>query len=402
MKIQPNAFAFKLVLGLLCSLPTFGIDMILPSLPETGAALRASPSNIGLAMSAYLLGLGGALLIYGPVSDRIGRKPVLVFGSALLIAASIGCCFAQSFPQLLFFRALQGAGASGPGTAAVTIVGDVFEGAAARAIMSNLVMAVNIVPMMAPSVGAALLRVGTWRTIYLVPLAGGLVLLLVTRSLAETAKLESGASMRPSTVVRDYIRVLQNPICLGNILCNAAAAGAVFAYITGSSLFFVSAMGLSPSEYGLIFGASSLSVMGGTVVNNRLAKLGIPPGQLIMLGLACAMGFAVLLLLMVVAGGRSLFLVAIVMTGVALAFGLISPNAMAATMQPLPKIAGSAGAVLMFVQMLSAASSSALVAALFDGRSATSMAVVMAGFSIVATAAYAGIVRPAERLVPVA
>jgi DHA1 family bicyclomycin/chloramphenicol resistance-like MFS transporter len=171
VRIHPDSFVFTLLLGLLSSLPTFGIDMILPSLSATGADLGVAPADVGLAMSVYLLSLGAALLVYGPVSDRFGRKPIVVFGCALVIIASLGCIFAHSLPQLLFFRALQGAGASGPGMAAVTIVSDLFDGAAARAKMSNVVFAINIVPMIAPTVGAALLAVGGWRAIYLVPIA---------------------------------------------------------------------------------------------------------------------------------------------------------------------------------------------------------------------------------------
>jgi MFS transporter, DHA1 family, multidrug resistance protein len=171
VRIHPDSFVFTLLLGLLSSLPTFGIDVILPSLSATGADLGAAPADVGLAMSVYLLSLGAALLVYGPVSDRFGRKPIVVFGCALVIIASLGCIFTHSLPQLLFFRALQGAGASGPGMAAVTIVSDLFDGAAARAKMSNVVFAINIVPMIAPTVGAALLAVGGWRAIYLVPIA---------------------------------------------------------------------------------------------------------------------------------------------------------------------------------------------------------------------------------------
>src|SRR5437763_1270596 len=109
VRIHPNSFAFTLLLGLLSSLPTFGIDMILPTLPATGAALGAPASQVGWAMSAYLLGLGAALIVYGPVSDRFGHKPVIVAGCALLMVASIGCILARSLPELLFFRALQGA-----------------------------------------------------------------------------------------------------------------------------------------------------------------------------------------------------------------------------------------------------------------------------------------------------
>jgi DHA1 family bicyclomycin/chloramphenicol resistance-like MFS transporter len=401
VRIHADSFAFTLLLGLLSSLPTFGIDMILPSLSATGADLGAAPADVGLAMSVYLLSLGAALLVYGPISDRFGRKPIVVFGSALIVVASLGCIFARSLPQLLFFRALQGAGAAAPAIAAVAIVSDFFDGAAARAKMSNVVFAVNIVPMVAPTVGAALLGLGGWRIIYLVPIAGGLVLLGAMPGFSESARIDPSSRLNPTAIARDYIRVLRQPVCVGNILCNAAAAGAVFAYITGSSLFFITALGLSPYQYGVIFGASSLSVMLGTLVNKRLAGCGVSPDQMIAIGLALSTVLAACLLVMAIAGGKSIVVVVMVMVGVALSFGLISPNAMNGALQPMPDIAGSTTGVMAFVQMIAAASSSALVAALFDGYSAFSMALVMLAFCLFAIASYVGIVGPAKRFAQV-
>jgi DHA1 family bicyclomycin/chloramphenicol resistance-like MFS transporter len=394
VRIHPNSIAFTLLLGLLSSLPTFGIDMILPSLSATAADLGAAPADMGLAMSVYLLGLGTALLAYGPVSDRYGRKPIVVFGCALVIIASLGCIFAHSLGQLLVFRALQGAGAAAPGMAAVTIVSDLFEGAAARVRMSNVVLAVNIVPMIAPTVGAALLVLGGWRIIYLVPIAGGFVLLAAMGGFDESARIDPNSRLSPAAVGKGYLRVLLHPACVGNILCNAAAAGAVFAYITGSSLFFINALGLTPYQYGVIFGASSLSVMAGTRVNARLERWGRSPAQMIAIGLALSTVLAVALLLMAFAGGKSIVIVAAVMVGVALSFGMISPNAISGALRPMPEIAGSISAVMAFVQMGAAASSSALVAALFDGSSARSMAEVMLAFCLLAIASYVGVARP--------
>src|SRR5215472_10006422 len=208
MHIKPNSPAFNWLLGLLSALPTFGIDMILPTLPATGAALGASSSEVGLAMSVYLLGLGVALLVYGPVSDRIGRRPIVLFGAALLALASVGCVLARSLPQLLIFRTLQVVGASGPGMGALTIVRDLFEGEQARAKTSYIVFAVNIVPMIAPTVGAALLSLGGWQAVYWLPVAGGCLLLAIMRGLAETARIKPGAPFRPINVLRDYLSVL--------------------------------------------------------------------------------------------------------------------------------------------------------------------------------------------------
>jgi DHA1 family bicyclomycin/chloramphenicol resistance-like MFS transporter len=394
--INRNSFAFTLLLGLLAAVPTSGIDVILPTLSATGVALGAPPSAVGAAMTVYLLSLGTTLLAYGPLSDRFGRKPIAVFGAALMIVASIGCMFARSLPQLLIFRALQGAGASGPGTVAITMVRDLFEGEAARAKMSYVVFAINIVPMVAPTVGAALLAMGGWQTIYLAPIAAGLVVLLAIRGVSESARIDPGTRLKPVAIARDYARVLMNPVCLGNILCNAGAAGAVFAYISGSPLFFINVLGLTPNQYGLIFGASSLSVMGGTFVNNRLGSRGVSPSQMMMIGLTLSLVLATFLLVATLAGVQSIALVVLVMIGIALSFGLISPNAVNSAMQPVPTIAGSAAAVVVFVQLLGAGSSSALVAGLFDGHSPLSMAAVMVSFCIFAIVAYVFVARPAE------
>ncbi len=390
MRIQPYSFALTLLLGLLASLLTFGIDMVLPSLSATAADLGVTPAEVGLAMSVYLLSLGATLLVYGPISDRFGRKPIAVFGCALVVVASVACIFAHSLPQLLFLRALQGAGASAPGIAAVAIVSDLFDGEAAGAKMANVVLAINIVPMIAPTVGAALLTFSSWRAIYLVPIAGGLTLLVALSGFSESARIDPNARLSPATIGRDYLRVLRNPVCAGNILCNAAAAGAVFAYITGSSLFFINALGLSPYQYGVIFGASSLSVMAG------LDEWGLSPAQLIAVGLALSTILATCLFVMAIAGGKSVVVVVLVMVGVALSFGLISPHAMNGALAPMPEIAGSVSAAMAFVQMIGAASSSALVAMLFDLHSVFSMAVVMLAFCLLAVACYVGVVVPRQ------
>ncbi|MGY4319542.1 MFS transporter [Bradyrhizobium sp. JR3.5] len=282
VRIHPNSFAFTLLLGLLASLPTFGIDMILPGLSATAADLGATSADVGLAMSVYLMSMGAALLVYGPISDLLGRKPIVVFGCALVVVASLGCLLSVSLPQLLFFRALQGAGASATGIAAVAIVNDLFEGEAAGAKMANVVLAIYIVPMIAPTVGAALLALGSWRTIYLVPTAGGLVLLVAMFGFSESATIDPKLQLSHATILRNYLRVLRHPLCVGYILCNAAAAGAMFAYVAGSSLFFINGLGLNPYQFGVIFGASSLSVMLGTRVNRILGRLGLSPAPVIL------------------------------------------------------------------------------------------------------------------------
>ncbi len=372
--------------------------MILPSLSATGADLGATSAEVGLIMSVYLVSLGAAPLAYGPISDRFGRKCIVVFGCVLVVIASIGCAFSVSLRQLLFFRVLQGAGASATAVAAVAIVRDIFDGAAAAAKISNVILAIYLVPMFAPTVGAALLAFSSWRAIHLFPIVGALVLLAAMCGFTESARIDPKARLSPAAILWNYVRLSRHPICLGNILCNAAAAGAVFAYVTGSSLLLITGLGFHPHQYGLIFGASALSVIAGTRVNIILGGLELAPTKVVALGLILSTMLAACLLVMALAGGQSGAVVIFVMIGVAFSFGLMSPCLINEALAPLPDIMGSINAARTFVQMMSAALSSAVVAGLFDGHSAFSMAVVMLAFCLLADATYIWIVLSAKNL----
>jgi MFS transporter, DHA1 family, multidrug resistance protein len=395
-RIRPGSAAFSALLGLLAALPTFGIDMILPSLSDTATALHVPATAMGAALGVYLLGFGGALLVYGPVSDRLGRKPAIVCGCLLLVVGSLGCGAARTLPDFLLFRALQGIGAAGPGMAVLAMVRDLFEGEAARARMSFVVLTINVVPMVAPTVGAGLMDLGGWRLIHAAPVAAALAALVAIRHIDEPLQRAAGPGPA-SGILRGYGRILASRVFLGHALCNAAAAGAVFAYITGSALVFVDALGLSPLAYGLVFGASSLSVMVGAFLNGRLAARGVPPPRVIAAGLVLATGAASLLLVAALARPPAGLPVVAAMVGVALAFGLVSPNAVHGATERSPEAAGAASAVAVFLQMLGAAVASDLVARFFDGRSALSMAAVMLGCSLAAAAAHVGLARPAPR-----
>jgi MFS transporter, DHA1 family, multidrug resistance protein len=161
------------------------------------------PSDIGLAMSVYLLSLGIAPLVCGPVSDRFGRKPVMVCGCVLLVVASVGCAAASSLPVLLAWRAAQGAGAAST-MVVMAVIRDLFDGGIMHARISYVVIAMNVAPLIAPTLGAELLTLGNWRVIYLALALGALVLLLVmTFGLAESARIDPNARLTPSVVLRN-------------------------------------------------------------------------------------------------------------------------------------------------------------------------------------------------------
>jgi MFS transporter, DHA1 family, multidrug resistance protein len=398
MQIRPNSFSFTLLLGFLAAVPYSGIDINLPALAATGVAFGKNASDVGLTMSAFMLSLAIAPLLYGPVSDRFGRKPVVVFGVTLFAVASLACAATRSLPALLICRFAQGIGAA---STAMTfaIIRDLFGETTARAKIANVMVAINVVTIIAPTAGAALLALGSWRLIYVIQAAIGIALLLaVLFGFSESARIDPANRLTPGIAVRGYLRVLTHRVSFAYILVGAAGGATVFAYVTGSSLFFIDVSGLTAGQYGLIFSACSAAVMSGALLDSRLGGRGTPPARVMTIGLTSLAAATSGLLAMTLAGLTPPALVAALLMTVAFAFGMTIPNVMNATMQPLPEIAGAVGAAAGCIQMTAGAASSGLVAVLFDGRSAFSMVAVMAVFSLVALILYWLLARPAERV----
>ena len=220
MRIQSTSFAFTLLLGLLAAVPYSGIDINLPALSATAATLGASASEVGLTMSAFVFSLAVMPLVYGPASDRFGRKPIVLFGILLFVMGSVACALAPSLPALLTCRVIQGIGAAATGIT-LAIIRDLFDGNAARIKIANVMVAANVTTMVSPTAGAALLMLGNWRLIYAVQAGIGLILLLaVLFGLSESARIDPPLRSGPA-VVSSYLRVLTNPVSFGFVMVGA-------------------------------------------------------------------------------------------------------------------------------------------------------------------------------------
>jgi MFS transporter, DHA1 family, multidrug resistance protein len=397
VRISPTSTGFTLLLGFLVALPSFGIDTSLPALIATGTALRVTPAEAGLMMSLFMLGFAVAPLVYGPASDRYGRKPVVLVACLLFTIAALGCSMAHSLASLLVWRVVQGAGAGASVTIAFAIVRDLFEGETARTKISHITMATMVVPMLAPTVGVGLLGLGGWRIIH-ATLAGvgTLLLLAVLFGFSESATLDPANRLAPSVIARNYVRVLMHPSCIGYILVSAATFGSLFAYVSGSSLFLINIVRLRPEQYGLVFAATSIGIMAGSFLSSWFSTSGLSHNYPLSLGLALATAATMLLLLMTMADWMPLTLVILLLVLANLAFGLIMPNAVERAMQPLPQIAGAVGAAMGCIQMAMGAAASGLVVELYDGHSALSMTALMAVCALLSSASYLLLARSAE------
>jgi DHA1 family bicyclomycin/chloramphenicol resistance-like MFS transporter len=166
-----------LLLGLLATLPGFGVDMALPALADTAASIGIPTQSASLTISAYMVSFGISPLIYGPVSDRRGRKPVVMSGCMIFVVAGLGCVLAQSLPILLACRIIQGVGAAAM-TLAMVIARDSFDDAVLREKLSYIVVAIYLSPIVAPTAGAAVLVLWGWRSIYASLVALGILALI--------------------------------------------------------------------------------------------------------------------------------------------------------------------------------------------------------------------------------
>lgn len=377
-KKHAGGLGFVVLLSLITALPPLATDMALPAVLPIAADLAVAPASVGLALSSFMAGFAVGPLVFGPLSDRHGRKPTL--GAALLVymAAGLACAAAGSLGALIGWRFVQGFGAGASWPIALAVVRDVYAGDDARAKMSWVNAMSMVAPLIAPSLGAVAIALAGWRTIYLVLAgAGTLVLLLVLLFQPETNPSRGGAPGTAGGVLAAYARVLRDPLCAGCALVNALGFGALFSYITGSPLVLMQVLSLSAAEYGLAFVVSTAGILSGTLVNGAASSRGVRAGLLIAVGTWLQLATAGIFTAASAAGAAPAPVVAGLAAVHLFGFGLVAPNVAQIALRPIPDIAGTGAAVLTALQLATGAVFGALVSALHDDRTALSTAGMM-------------------------
>lgn len=397
MRIRPKGLSFTILLGALAALPPLSIDMGLPAFPTISTSFRTSPGVVGLTLSLFMIGFAVAQLIFGPLSDRYGRRPILLVGCGLFVLAGAACAAAPSISTLIAWRLVQGAGAGAGMVLTLAIVRDLFEGPAARAQLSYINLVMGVAPMIAPTIGTWMLAIAGWRTIYGALAVGGfLVLLSVAFGLTESLAGRDLDAIKPHRLIKNYRRILSNRICLGYALVNALSFGCMFTYVAGSPLVLLNVFKVPTTTYGWLFASTAFGIIVGSFLNGHLSIRGVSPSRLLTFGLVTAVATSVALTIVSVSGAAQVTTLMPLLILNTFCVGIISPNAIHAAIQPLPEIAGVAAATVGFLQMSCGALASGLVALLYDGRTAIAMSSLMAVFAIASYAAYVGLARPAE------
>lgn len=363
----PGTRELVAMLAGLMALNALAIDIMIPALPDIGRDLGVAQANHRqLVVVAYMAGFGSTQLLWGPLADRFGRKPVLAIGVGLYTLFALACGIAGSFALLVAARALQGASAAVTRVLIVTMVRDLFSGEAMARIMSLVFMVFMVVPVIAPTLGQALLLVAPWRAIFLV-LAGYSLAMLAWSMvrLPETLHPEYRRSLAVRSIWQAVRRTVGEPQSRGYTLALTANFGILVAYIA-SVQQIVSDAFASPNAIGLVFAAIAAPMALASWTNSRIVdRFGLRRVGHSAAAALAAIPALHLALAGTLGGSLALFILLQALTMVAFAFA--SANLSTLAMEHMGPIAGTAASVQGVVGTLGAAAIGFAIGQAFDG-----------------------------------
>ncbi|HTM75817.1 MAG TPA: multidrug effflux MFS transporter [Pseudolabrys sp.] len=375
--LRPGTFALTALLAGLSAVGPLTTDMYLPSLPDIARQLGASSAQVQLTISAYLIGFAAGQIIYGPVSDRHGRKPVLIAAVALYCAASLACALSTSIEMLIVARAFQALGGSGGIVLTRAIVRDIYSGAHAGRELSVIGSVMALAPVLAPVLGGLIQTGFGWRMTFLALVGAGCAgAAVVWALLPETLNNRAAEPVSLPSMLRSYRIVGRNQAYLAYLSITSASYAGLFAWISGSAFVLQDLYGLAPFDFGVAFALGSVGYMAGSAIAARLViRLGLD-GVLGLGGCACAVGGLVMIGAVGLGFVSSMSLVlpmAVYLAGL----GMVLPQGIAGAMTPFPERAGAASSLFGFLQQTAAAVCGAAVG-WFLGQSAWPLALGVA------------------------
>ncbi len=383
------------VLGLLSTFGPISLDLYLPALPSLAADLATSTSAAQLSITACLLGLAVGQLVAGPLSDRYGRRRPLIIGLVLYLLASAACAFAPSIEVLLLLRLVQGLSGAAGLVVSRAIARDLYSGRALVIIFSRLILVSGLAPVLAPVIGGQLTAIMSWRGIFGVLAAFGVVLLLAgSFGLGETLPLARRTAGGLRTTLQGFRRLLGDHLFVAVVAAAGLVGASMFAYISGATFVLQRLYGLSPQQFSFAFGANALGIMIAGQVGGRLAHRWTPH-KVMGLGLLINLVGAAALLTTVLTGLPLPILLVSLFVMVA-AIGLVLPTSTALALADYPDQAGAASSLLGLGQYVAGALVAPLVG-IAGEDTAVPLGVVAAGCSVTASLVFFGAALPALR-----
>ena len=391
---------------LLAGLSMFGsvaMDMYLPALPNMSADLRAAPAAAQATVSTFLLGLACGQLVFGPLSDRFGRRAPILGGVALFCLASGLCAASANVDVLIGARLLQALGACAGMVVSRAVVRDRYDDHEVLHVFSLLSLVFGVAPVVAPLIGGWVLGVSDWRWIFGVQalfglLAGAAAYLRLPESRSEATRRRATSE----NAAVSYLALLRQPLLTGYLLTGALSGAALFSYIASAPRVVIGELHIPAQHFGWVFGVNAIGLISGGQVNARLARR-IPSGILIQGSLLAALLAGVVLAVCASTGWGGLWGVLAPLFVVISGLGFSQPNTSAGAMTVDRERAG-ATAALLGTAFFGVGSLSSVATSLIPGRASVAMAVVIVVTLLLAIVCFYGLVAPqlrrAERALP--
>lgn len=358
---------FVAIIAMIMALNAMAIDVMLPALPAIGDALNIiEENNRQLILTMYLAGFGGAQLFFGPLTDALGRRKVLIGGLALYSLASIWAIFASDLDTLLVARVLQGVGCAGARVAALSVVRDCYTGRSMGKVMSLVMMVFMAVPVIAPSVGQVVLLMAGWHWIFAFLLVSGLAVLVWSMlRMPETLARDHRRPIEFSAIANAYGTAVTTRVCVGYAVATAFVFAGLFAFLAMSQQIFVDIFDLG-NLFPVVFASIAIAMAISSFTNAQLVEaMGLR--RLSHAALLVYTVFGFLIFAVSALGLESLASFFILTTIVMMCFGFVGANFNAMAMEPLGKIAGTAASVIGFITTLGGALLGHFMGQLFDG-----------------------------------
>ncbi len=381
-----------LLLGALTAVGPFTTDTYLPSMPAIRDDFGVDMAMVQLTLSAAFFGGAIAQLFYGPLSDRFGRRPLLIAGLSLYVAASVGCLLAESIEQLIWARFLQVFGSICAPVLARAMVRDLHEREAAARMLALMGMVLSLGPILAPIIGGVLQANYGWRASFIFVTAYGVGLVVfVSLFLGESIRDKDAKAIHPTRLLQTFTHLVRSRVFVGYTLVNCALFGGLGAYLSGVSFVVIEVLAVPTEYFGFVFGTIMLGNIIGYTISGRIVMrigldrtlrygvIGVAASGLLLAGFA----WAGIVHVVTLVGPMMLYMCC---------FALSGPQAIAGALTPFPHAAGAASSLMGFFQSLTSAAVGMGVAIAFDGTPrALASFVCLAGISTLL--AYVFIVR---------
>ncbi|WP_426029517.1 multidrug effflux MFS transporter [Caulobacter sp. DWP3-1-3b2] len=372
---------FVALIAAMMATNALAIDSMLPAMPQIGQALGvASANQRQWILTAYLLGFGAAQIVYGSLADRFGRKPVLLVGLAIYVVFAAACAFATSFEMLLIARALCGVGAAATRVLSVSIVRDCYSGRQMAKVMSLSFIVFLGVPIIAPSVGQAILLVAPWPWVFgILSIFGSAVIVWAALKLPETLHPEDRTPLAVGPVLAAFKECLTNRVAVGYTLASTLVLGGLFGFLNSAQQVFVEVLGAG-KLFTLIFAAIAGGIAVSSLVNSQIVgRFGMR--MVSHVSLLGYIAFAVVHALVALSGHETLWTFSLLQAGMMFCFGMVMSNFGAIAMEPLGHLAGTAASVQGFITTIGGALFGFYIGQLFDGTTVP-LTLGFAGFGI--------------------